>query len=121
MNLRLGLLFLLLLDLLLLDLDSFLNRLIEAHVRVKLELGIRAGLAVTNKTLSLPPGQGLELRLLILLLGLGRALEVVVVDAVHRDDEGRLGLLRLGVREAGVAIIRAIAVTLLMLHNSPLC
>ena len=51
--------------------------------------------AATNKTLSLPPGQGIELGLLLLRLGLDQALEVVFVDAVYHHKEGQLKLLGL--------------------------
>ena len=59
------------------------------------QLSIRACNAATNKTLSLPLGQGIELGLLLLRLGLGRALEVVFVDAVYHHKEGQLKLLGL--------------------------
>ena len=63
--------------------------------------------AATNKTLSLPPGQGIELGLLLLCLGLGRALEVVFVDAVYHHNEGQFELLGLNVRGSGIAILQA--------------
>ena len=59
------------------------------------QLSIRACNAATNKTLSLPLGQWIELGLLLLRLGLGRALEVVFVDAVYHHKEGQLKLLGL--------------------------
>ena len=45
----------------------------------------------------LPPGQGIKLGLLLLRLGLGRALEVVFVDTVYHHNEGQLELLGLNV------------------------
>ena len=72
-----------------------------------MKLSIRARNAATNKTLSLPPGQGIELGLLLLRLGLGRALEVVFVDAVYHHNEGQLELLGLNVRGSGIAILQA--------------
>ena len=73
-----------------------------------MKLSIRARNAATNKTLSLPPGQGIELGLLLLRLGLGRALEVVFVVSVYHHNEGRqLELLGLNVRGSGIAILQA--------------
>ena len=72
-----------------------------------MKLSIRARNAATNKTLSLPPGQGIELGLLLLRLGLGRALEVVFVDSVYHHKEGQLELLGLNVRGSGIAILQA--------------
>ena len=72
-----------------------------------MKLSIRARNAATNKTLSIPPGQGIELGLLLLRLGLGRALEVVFVVAVYHHNEGQLELLGLNVQGSDIAILQA--------------
>ena len=54
-----------------------------------MKLSIRARNAATNKTLSLPPGQGIELGLLLLRLGLGQALEVVFVVSFRLTSQRR--------------------------------
>ena len=60
-----------------------------------------------NKTLSLPPAKELSWGFSSFVLALAEPLEVVVVDAVHRHDEGRLELLGLNVWGAGIAILTA--------------
>ena len=47
----------------------------------------------------------------LLFLGLGRALDVVVVDAVHRHYKAQLELLGLNARGAGVAIFQVKSTT----------
>ena len=86
---------------------SFLNWLIKAHVHVNFSSASELAMLPQTRLCAFLRAKELSWGFFLICLGLGRALEVVVVDAVPRHYKGRLKLLGLNVRGAGIAILQA--------------